>query len=60
MGIGGAGGPISSVSCESGLQGKKGTEAHCIFSRDGRHGVTARVTDVDGLTIMIDYMPDHD
>ena len=59
MGIGGAGGPISSVSCESGLQGEEGAEAHCIFSRDGRHGVTARVTTVDGLMMTIDYVPDH-
>jgi uncharacterized protein DUF2510/uncharacterized protein DUF4333 len=58
-GIGGAGGPISSISCESGLQGKEGAEAHCTFSREGRHGVTATMTTIDGLTFTIDYMPDH-
>ena len=61
FGIGGAGGPIRSLSCESGLQGKAGAEAHCKFSRGGGgHGVTARVTYVEGLTMTIDYMPDHD
>ena len=59
-GIGGAGGPINSVSCESGLQGKADAEARCKFSRSGTHHLTARVTDVDGLTMSIDYMPDHD
>ena len=61
IGIGGMGGPISAVSCESGLQGKANAEARCKFSRAGgtRH-LTARVTDVDGLTMMIDYMPDHE
>jgi hypothetical protein len=59
-GIGGAGGPIKSVSCESGLQGKADAEARCKFSRSGTHHLTARVTDVDGLTMSIDYMPDHD
>jgi Domain of unknown function (DUF4333)/Protein of unknown function (DUF2510) len=61
MGIGGAGGPISSLSCESGLQGKADAEARCKFWRDGgNHHLTARVTNVDGLTMAIDYMPDHD
>jgi len=61
MGIGGAGGPINSVSCDSGLQGKADAEARCRFSRSGgTHGLTARVTDVDGLTMSIDYMPDYD
>jgi Protein of unknown function (DUF2510)/Domain of unknown function (DUF4333) len=60
FGIGGAGGPIRSVSCESGLQGKDGAEARCKFSRGGgSHGLTARVTNVDGLEMSIDYMPDH-
>ncbi len=54
-------GPMESVSCESGLQGKTGAEARCKFRRSGaNHHLTARVTNVDGLTMMIDYMPDHD
>jgi hypothetical protein len=51
----GVGGPINAVTCESGLEGKKGNEAHCQFYRDGTKQLTATVTDVDGLQMNVEF-----
>ncbi|WP_328355959.1 DUF4333 domain-containing protein [Mycobacterium sp. NBC_00419] len=53
-----SGAKVDSVSCESGLEGKKGAEAHCDVTADG---VTVRrtvdVTKVDGLLMNFTVIP---
>lgn len=50
---------VESVTCESGLEGKKGNEAHCTVVGDGvAIPSTVKVTKVDGLDVSISVIPD--
>lgn len=49
---------VKSVSCESGLEGKVGTVAHCDVDAEGvRLRRTVKVSDVDGLMMNFDVVP---
>ena len=49
---------MKSVSCESGLEGKVGTVAHCDVDAGGvRLRRTVKVSDVDGLMMNFDVVP---
>lgn len=50
--------PVESVTCESGLEGKKGAEAHCEVTQGGiTFKQTVDVTKVDGLLMNITPIP---
>jgi hypothetical protein len=47
-----AGGEVTDVTCQSGLEGEDGTEANCSMQLDGEPlDVVASVTSVDGLML---------
>lgn len=50
--------PVTSVSCESGLEGKVGSTAHCEVEAGGqRLQRTVEVTSVEGLMMNFDVVP---
>lgn len=50
---------VESVTCEGGLDGKKGNKAHCTVVGDGvAIPSTVKVTEVDGLMMSIRVTPD--
>lgn len=50
--------PVESITCESGLDGKKGSEAHCEVTQGGTTlKRTVEVTKVDGLLMNFTVIP---
>lgn len=53
-----AGAPVESITCESGLEGKKGAEAHCEVTQGGvTLNRTVDVTNVEGLLMNFTVVP---